>query len=148
MKRPDQLAGRRSRDESGEPDAPSTFAPRPATAPAPIYDCWNTIGVEGNGTCRELVKFIHCRNCPVYSAAGTQLLDRPMPADYRREQAEHYAQPKKFSQPARLSLVLFRLASEWLALPTSAFQEVAERRALHSLPHRRRGLALGLVNVP
>src|SRR5262245_55358447 len=114
---------------------------------APIHDCWNSIGVEGNGTCRELVKFIHCRNCPVYSAAGRQLLDRPLPVEYQHEQAEHYAQQKKFFQPARLSVVLFRIAGEWLALPTQAFQEVAERRAMHTLPHRRRGLALGLVNI-
>jgi chemotaxis-related protein WspD len=70
-----------------------------------------------------------------------------LPADYRRERAEHYAQEKKTAPPARLSVVIFRLASEWLALPTTAFQEVAERRAMHSLPHRRRSLALGLVNV-
>ena len=113
----------------------------------PIHDCWNRIGVEGNGTCRELVKFIHCRNCPVYSAAGLQMLDRPLPPEYRRERAAHYAQVKTITQPARLSVVIFRLADEWLALPTNAFVEVAERRALHTLPHRRRGLALGLVSV-
>src|SRR5882672_9962274 len=57
---------------------------------APIHDCWNLIGVEGNRTCRELLKFTHCRNCPVYSAAANQLLDRPLPADYRHESAKHY----------------------------------------------------------
>ncbi len=120
-------------------------------APMAIHDCWNQIGVEGNGTCRELVKHIHCRNCPVYSAAGLQLLDRPLPASYRQERAEHYAQVKKITQPARLSVVIFRLGNEWLALPTPIFQEVAEQRVMHTLPHRRpgghRGLALGLVNV-
>jgi chemotaxis-related protein WspD len=119
----------------------------PGDAPAPIHDCWNRIGVEGNGTCRELVKYIHCRNCPVYSAAGLLLLDQPLPPDYRRERAEHYAQTKKLSRPARLSVVIFRVADEWFALPTTAFQEVAEHRVMHTLPHRRRGLALGLVNV-
>ena len=104
----------------------------------PIHDCWNLIGVGGNGTCRELARYIHCRNCPVYSAAGVQLLDRALPADYRRERAEHYAQSKKITKPARLSVVIFRLGLEWLALPTGAFAEVAERRALHTLPHRRR----------
>jgi chemotaxis-related protein WspD len=43
--------------------------------------------------------------------------------------------------------VLFRIEAEWLALPTPAFQEVAERRRIHSLPHRRSGLVLGLVNI-
>ena len=83
----------------------------------------------------------------MYSAAAIQLLDRPLPADYRREGARHYAQQKKSTQATRLSAVLFRLANEWLALPTAVFQEVAERRATHSLPHRRGGLVLGLVNV-
>jgi len=118
-----------------------------SSEPAPIYDCWNLIGVEGNATCRELVKYIHCRNCPVYSAASLQLLDRPLPPEYRRERAAHYAQQKQVTQPARLSVVIFRLAHEWLALPTTTFVEVAERRAMHTLPHRRRGLAMGLVNV-
>ena len=113
----------------------------------PINDCWNRIGVEGNATCRELIKYIHCRNCPVYSAAAMQLLDRQLPPDYRRERAEHYAQQKAITRPARVSVVVFRLVSEWFALPTTAFQEVAEHRVIHTLPHRRQGIALGLVNV-
>ena len=137
---------------SGQPErdlplADSASAITVGDAPSPVYDCWNTIGVEGNGSCRELVKYIHCRNCPVYAAAGMQLLNRPLPADYRRERAAHYSQQKRITQPARLSVVIFRLGYEWLALPTSVFVEVAERRAMHSLPHRRRGLAMGLVNV-
>jgi len=112
-----------------------------------VFDCWNTIGVEGNGSCGELVKFVHCRNCPVYSAAGLQLLNRPLSPDYRAEQTAHYATRKKLTTPARVSVVIFRLESETFALPTAAFQEVAERRPQHSLPHRARSLALGLVNV-
>jgi chemotaxis-related protein WspD len=115
--------------------------------PAKVHDCWNTIGVEGNGSCRELVKFIHCRNCSVYSDAGLQLLDRPLPAGYRREWTEHFARVKKLGTPVRTSVLIFRVASEWLALPTTAFQEIAERRAMHSLPHRRGKIVLGLVNV-
>ena len=116
-------------------------------APTQVYDCWNTIGVAGNGSCQELLRFVHCRNCPVYSAAAMQLLDRPVTADYRREWSAHYAEQKKLATPAKTSVVIFRIASEWLALPTHAFQEVAERRPMHSLPHRRRDLVLGLVNV-
>lgn len=115
--------------------------------PSPVHDCWSTIGVNGNGTCRELQKFVHCRNCPVYSAAGIQLLDRPLTADYRSERTAHYAQSKKLKQPTLISLVLFRLGPEWLALPTPVFQEVAERRPVHTLPHRRRSILLGLVNI-
>jgi len=114
---------------------------------APVHDCWNTIGVAGNGSCRELQKYVHCRNCPVYSTAGRQLLDRPLSSEYRRQWTEHYAQEKKLAEPARTSVVIFRVASEWLALPTRAFQEIAEKRLVHTLPHRRRNVVLGLVNV-
>jgi chemotaxis-related protein WspD len=115
--------------------------------PTRINDCWNTIGVSGNGSCRELPKFIHCRNCPVFSAAGVQLLDRPLTPEYRRQWAEHYAHEKKLAAPVRTSVVVFRVGLEWLALSTRAFQEVAEKRPVHTLPHRRRNVVLGLVNV-
>ena len=32
-------------------------------------------------------------------------------------------------------------------MPTSVIAEVAERRVIHSLPHRRTGIVLGVVNV-
>lgn len=123
------------------------FAGSGGELPAQVHDCWNAIGVSGNGTCRELQKYIHCRNCPVYSAAGIQLLDRLLTPEYRRERTGHYAEAKTLTQPAKTSLVIFRIGAEWLALPTPAFQEVAERRFMHTLPHRRRSVVLGLVNI-
>src|SRR5436305_11616291 len=118
-----------------------------AGAQVELRNCWSQIGVHGDSSCPELENFVHCRNCPVYSNAGAQLLDRPLPTDYRREWTEHFAGRKKTAAPAKISAVLFRLESEWLALATHAFQEVAERRRLHSLPHRRLGIVLGLVNI-
>ncbi|MCW1245836.1 chemotaxis protein CheW, partial [Pseudomonas sp. SAICEU22] len=41
-----------------------------------IDDCWNRIGVHGDKSCPLLAEHIHCRNCSVYSAAATRLLDR------------------------------------------------------------------------
>jgi chemotaxis-related protein WspD len=114
---------------------------------ADVRPCWNEIGVQGNATCPELPKFFHCRNCRVYSRAAVQLLDRPLLPEYRREWTERYAQARHLAAPAWTSVLLFRIHAEWLALPTQAFQEVAEHRRVHSLPHRRRGLVLGLVNI-
>ena len=37
---------------------------------ASINDCWNRIGVRGDASCPELEQHVHCRNCPVYSAAA------------------------------------------------------------------------------
>jgi len=75
------------------------------------------------------------------------LLNRPLPTDYRQEWTEHFASDKQPGQSTSNSAVLFRLQTEWLALPTQAFQEVAERRQIHSLPHHHAGLVLGLANI-
>jgi len=112
-----------------------------------VSDCWNEIGVYGNHSCSKLKEFTHCRNCAVYSAAGVQLLDRPLPAGYRGEWAAHFARPKPENEPGNLSAVVYRLGDEWMALPSQAMQEVAEWRPIHSLPHRQHGLVLGLVNL-
>jgi chemotaxis-related protein WspD len=126
---------------SQEPVASQT-----ALAERDIVDCWNRIGVSGDRSCPELVKHVHCRNCPVYSAAGATLLNRELPADYRKDWTDHFALQTKRVTPGNLSAVIFRVGAEWLALPTSAFHEVVEYRAIHSLPHRQNGLVLGLVN--
>ena len=124
--------------------------PAPGSLDEPLLGlaaCWNEVGIAGNGTCPELRRFIHCRNCPVYSAAGAQVLDRSLPADYRAEQSQQFAVEQRRSRPGHASAVLFRLGDEWLALPTKAIQEVAERRPIHSLPHRPNGIVLGVTNV-
>ena len=54
-----------------------------------MADCWQQIGVWGNGSCGELKTHLHCRNCPTYAAAAMRLLDARPPADYRREWTEH-----------------------------------------------------------
>jgi chemotaxis-related protein WspD len=122
-------------------------APTEAELPALLRDCWNTIGVAGDHSCHELPRYIHCHNCKVYSAAAAQFLDRPLPPEYRSEWAQHFAREKQIATPAKTSAVIFRIGSEWLGMPTPAFQEISERRAMHSLPHRRRAVVLGLINV-
>ncbi len=112
-----------------------------------LTDCWNKIGVGGDQTCVKLEKFFHCRNCPVYSAAGAQLLNRELPENYRAERTEHFAAKKKTTAIGKLSIIIFQLGSERFALPTALLQEVAERRPLHSVPHRKQGVVLGLINV-
>jgi chemotaxis-related protein WspD len=139
-----------------EPREPKSSSTAAQLAPVPVTaggltpnsaDCWNKIGVAGDGSCEQLPKVGHCRNCAVYSSAGAQLLDRELPAHYRREWTDHFAREKNRSTPGKNSVVIFRIGLEWLALPTRNFQEVAERRRVHSLPHRRHGIVLGLINV-
>jgi chemotaxis-related protein WspD len=119
----------------------------PQDAHGEIIDCWNTIGIGGDASCRELERFIQCRNCPVFAKAGLQLLNRALPPAYRQERTKHFAEKRKPAGGARISAVIFRVDREWLALPTQAFQEVAEHCPIHSIPHRRHGVLLGLVNI-
>jgi len=109
--------------------------------------CWNHIGVHGDRSCPRLTPHVHCRNCPVYAAAGASLLDAPLPEGYRAHWAEHVAQPVERDEVGLTSIVVFRLRTEWLALPTRVLNEVAGLRPIHSLPHRRGGVVLGLANV-
>jgi len=118
-----------------------------AIEPAGTVDCWNKIGVNGDKSCRELSSVVHCRNCSVYSAAGMLLLDRTRPLDYQKYWTDYFAREKKSAAQARLSAVIFQVGTEWLALSTGTFLEVAEPRPIHTLPHRRNGIVLGLTNV-
>jgi chemotaxis-related protein WspD len=45
-----------------------------------------------------------------------------------------------------LSVLVFRLSDEWLALPVSVLVEVTSVTIIHRIPHRR-GLISGIVNI-
>ena len=115
-----------------------------------LDDCWNHIGVQGDRSCPELRRHIHCRNCPVFSAAARVLLDRPAPVDFLSAATEHFARMARTAaaQGAGVqSIIVFRVRAEWFAIRTAACLEVAELRVIHSLPFRRDAAVLGLTNV-
>ncbi|NBV20784.1 MAG: chemotaxis protein CheW [Proteobacteria bacterium] len=136
---------RRSEAAVTAPPAPSTQAVA-LDAPRPMVDCWQHIGVWGNGSCVELKTHLHCRNCPTYAAAAMRFLDARPPAGYRREWTEHLAETTT-TVAAGTALLVFRIGDEWLALGIGVMEEVGESRPIHSLPHRREGVLLGVVNV-
>jgi chemotaxis-related protein WspD len=112
-----------------------------------VHDCWNRIGVRGDRSCHLLVQHTHCRNCAVFAAAAAELLNGALPDDHLRDWAAHFARPLVVEQAGTESVLIFRLGSEWLGLPTRLFWEITEQRRVHSLPHRRSGAVLGLVSV-
>ncbi len=112
-----------------------------------INDCWNTIGVRGDGSCEVLKEHIHCRNCPVHAQAAGELLDADLPADHLARWTPHVAQPKPAVELGQQAAVVFRIGEEWLALPSLLFQEITAARVIHAMPHRRNGVVLGVVNV-
>jgi chemotaxis-related protein WspD len=112
-----------------------------------IDRCWTRIGVQGDRSCPELALHAHCQNCPSYSAVATDLLREAAPDSYAAEWTALYARPQQASERTTDSVLLFRIEDEWLALPTSVVTEVTTPRRIHSLPHRRGGIVLGLVNI-
>ena len=110
-------------------------------------ECWNRIGVQGDRSCVELQRHVHCRNCGVYSEAAQRLLDRPLSSADVAEHTVHIARPATVDEQGPQTVLIFRVATEWLALPMRAVTEVAEVRPIHSLPHRRGGALLGIANV-
>jgi chemotaxis-related protein WspD len=79
--------------------------------------------------------------------AGTRLLDREIPEDYLHERTSHVAAERKRIEVGTKSVVIFRVSTEWFALPTEVFQEVDDYCFAHTVPHHRNGILNGLVNV-
>jgi chemotaxis-related protein WspD len=109
--------------------------------------CWSEIGIEGDRSCEALSRYVHCRNCPEYSNLGRTLLDREMPEDYRREVSEEMAAAITASAVDTVSVVVFRIGSEWFALRTDVFHEIAVSQKAYVLPFRSGGVLAGMVNV-
>jgi chemotaxis-related protein WspD len=109
--------------------------------------CWNQIGVGGDGSCTELQSYTHCRNCPVYSASGRQLLEREAPTGYLQEWTDLLTRQQEEQAFDTISVGFFRIGGEWLALPAQLFAEVTEPSPIHTLPHRSNKTLLGIVSI-
>ena len=120
--------------------------PQPLSVIDPSEQCWNRIGVRGDRSCPELLKFTHCNNCPVFAAAGRRFLDAPSPAGYLDEWTTRLAARDDTREGDESSVLVFRLGDEWLALPVAVLVEVTRPRAQHRIPHRG-GLLAGMANI-
>jgi len=110
-------------------------------------NCWARIGVWGDGTCAELSRVTHCRNCEVYTAAGGRLLDRPVPEDYV-ESWNDLLEQERVSKVAEASPhLVFRIGDVWLSVAATSLREITEPRVIRRVPHRPLETLLGLVNV-
>ncbi|HXT71158.1 MAG TPA: chemotaxis protein CheW [Vicinamibacterales bacterium] len=112
-----------------------------------MTECWSTIGVRGDHSCLELIKHVHCHNCPVYSSVARSVLDRDVSPAYLSRWTGHFAKPKPVIETQSMTLLVVRVGAEWLALPTSVVVEITQPQPVRSLPHRRAGILLGLTNV-
>lgn len=110
-------------------------------------DCWNRIGVKGDRSCPELSKYVHCRNCPVFTAAGQQLFEREPPPGHLAEWTQRLAEPDVVAELGTVSVLVFRVGDEWLAMEIPLLVEIAELRPIHTIPHRSNAVLAGLVNI-
>ncbi|AIY41433.1 Chemotaxis signal transduction protein [Collimonas arenae] len=111
-----------------------------------IDDCWNRIGVRGDGSCERLAQYIDCRNCPVHARAAAELLDRLQVEEIADGWSEP-EQPQQEQSAGLSSVLLFRIGEEWLALPTALLEEITELRSIHAIPHRKNAVVLGITNI-
>lgn len=118
----------------------------PAADPPPI-ECWRTIGVSGDRSCPELAVHIHCRNCPVMAEAARTFFDRAAPEGYLDSWTGVLEAPGESGGGDLVSVLVFRLGAEWLALSTLVLVEVTTERTCHRVPHRSDGILAGLVNI-
>jgi chemotaxis-related protein WspD len=86
-------------------------------------------------------------NLTAKHGSATSLLDREVPEESLRESTAQVAAKKNLVEHGTRSVVIFRIATEWLALPTEAVQEVGDPGAVRRLPDHRGGILKGLVNV-
>jgi len=122
-----------------------------------LDDCWNRIGVTDDRTCDQLKRVIYFRNCEVYSAAGRSLLERTASPEYLKEWTDVLAENSSLNTGLgegtlvraadTISVIIFRLGSERLALPVSILQEVTPPCKMHTVPHRSDNLFLGILNI-
>ncbi|CAN0627828.1 chemotaxis-related protein WspD [Burkholderia multivorans] len=150
------------------------IVPDSASPAVAIDACWSRIGTLGDGSCTRLADCIRCLNCPVFEQAAALLRDRPLALDAMEDglapetpEARTRGCEPAGTQPVALpghagrsdaslaadeaadtqSIVVFRIADEWLALPAASILQIDELRPIHPLPHRRNDVTLGLVNV-
>jgi chemotaxis-related protein WspD len=111
--------------------------------------CWKRIGVWGNEEprCPRLEEVIHCRNCDVFTQAGRNLLERALPEEYKDEWGSILVKKKGEEPVGAIAVVVFRIESEWMALKAGLFAEIIDDVSIHTLPHRKTPVLLGLVNV-
>jgi chemotaxis-related protein WspD len=111
--------------------------------------CWKRIGVWGNEEpkCPKLEEVIHCRNCDVFTQAGRNLLERALREEYKDEWGSILIKKKGKEPVGAIAVVVFRIESEWMAIAAGLFAEIIDDVNIHTLPHRKTPILLGLVNV-
>jgi len=114
-----------------------------------MWDCWNISGIWGDteNTCPELDRVTHCKNCELYAAFGRLQLDRDPDSEYLQEWTEILSRDPGKIEKKEKSAFIFRVGLVWMALPSWVIQEIVDTELIHSLPHKKSKMLLGLVSI-
>ena len=106
--------------------------------------CWRVIGTSGDRSCQRLSEHVHCRNCELFSAAGRGFLSRPASREWMDEATKALALPKEAPKTRGTSVVVLRVGTTYLGLPSCAVSQVFDSLTVRRIPHTDPALA-GLV---
>lgn len=79
--------------------------------------------------------------------SANNLLERKADSSYIKEWTELLAVETAPKELAEASLVIFRIDGEWLAMSTYVCKQIADKRLVHTVPHRGSKYLLGVVNL-
>ena len=103
--------------------------------------------MQGDRSCPKLKEYGHCHDCAIFFQQGRALLNRAAPESYLDEWVSLIAQERAAYSRDQKTVQVFRLASEWLALPAHCWVEVVSVRPVRQIPHRSNQVLLGIVSV-
>lgn len=75
------------------------------------------------------------------------LFDKPFPEGYSKKWIENLKTIPHEEKGFRLSVLVFRVRNEWLALPTSSVRIITAPSFIHKIPYKTSELLMGLKNV-
>jgi chemotaxis-related protein WspD len=78
---------------------------------------------------------------------AARLLDRDISSESLREWTSTLAAGQPLPESGYRSILVFRIASEWLGVETACVEEVAEVGAIRRLPHRAGTLIEGIISL-
>ncbi|MBK6679822.1 MAG: chemotaxis protein CheW [Ignavibacteriales bacterium] len=109
--------------------------------------CWQVIGVFGDKSCESLTEYLHCKHCPVYSDSAKEFFDREIPAEFLDSWTKTLSKQKETRERGDMSVTVFRLGTEYLAIDTNCFLVAVEVKPVHFVPFRTNKSFRGLVNI-
>lgn len=112
-------------------------------------DCWNCIGIKGDGSCFELVYYICCLNCLIFVCVVLQQLDW---VEVFCEVVQQWVcvgvvEEDQEDCSVLVLVLVVCIVGEWLVIVMFVVQEVVGSWFLYSLLYQCNIVIVGVVNI-